>query len=215
MCVTAAALTRIAVTATKGSYPVRDRLSLSPSLCLSVSLLLYQSTNLIYVSPSLSSSLSFSPSVRYKYISRARRHSGRARYENQRRYRSASGYVISAAILSTGNYSRGSATRISVCSLARSQPSPVILPGRTAEKCGIIARDRARKLSGACVCSCTFSENVPFPFFSLSSLSFSWSLFPFLSLSFSLFLSFSFLYLSFVDRLMSLSAIPRRVHCAI
>lgn len=139
----------------------------------------------------LSSSLSFSPSVRYKYISRARRHSGRARYENQRRYRSASGYVISAAILSTGNYSRGSATRISVCSLARSQPSPVILPGRTAEKCGIIARDRARKLSGACVCSCMFSENVPFPFFFLSSLSLSLGLFfPFLSLSF-FFLSLS------------------------
>lgn len=120
MCVTAAALTRIAVTATKGSYPVRDRLSLSPSLCLfcfSPSLPIYQ-FNLCF-SVSVFLSLSFSPSVRYKYISRARRHSGRARYENQRRYRSASGYVISAAILSTGNYSRGSATRISVCSLAR------------------------------------------------------------------------------------------------
>lgn len=134
--------------------------------------------------------LSFSPSVRYKYISRARRHSGRARYENQRRYRSASGYVISAAILSTGNYSRGSATRISVCSLARN-PLPRRPPGRTAEKCGIIARDRARKLSGACVCSCMFSVNIPFPlFFPLFSLSFSWSLFPFLSLSFSLSLFF-------------------------
>lgn len=166
----------------------------------------------------LSSSLSFSPSVRYKYISRARRHSGRARYENQRRYRSASGYVISAAILSTGNYSRGSATRISVL-LARSQPSPVVLPGRTAEKCGIIARDRARKLSGACVCSCMFSENVPFPFFfPLFSLfllvPFSVSLF--ISLPFSLF-SFFFLSLSIFCRPLnvSLSVIPRRVHCAI
>lgn len=127
----------------------------------------------------LSSSLSFSPSVRYKYISRARRHSVRARYENQRRYRSASGYVISAAILSTGNYSRGSATRISVCSLSLATLSHVILPGRTAEKCGIIARDRARKLSGACVYARACSRRMfLFLFFPLFSLSFSWSLFP-------------------------------------
>lgn len=56
-----------------------------------------------------------------------------------------------------------------------------------------------------------------FFFSSLLSLfllvSFTVSLFIFFP--FSLFLSFSFLYLSFVDRLMSLSVIPRRVHCAI
>lgn len=137
--------------------------------------------------------LSFSPSVRYKYISRARRHSGRARYENQRRYRSASGYVISAAILSTGNYSRDAC----ICLLARSQPSPVVLPGERREKCGIIARDRARKLSGACVCSCIHRRGeYSFSFFSFSLLSLSLGLFFRFSLYLSPFLSFSFFLLS-------------------